>query len=106
MCIGTYGHKTHKTQSEIRHRNFHLLQIKKCEVKYLPSLKEAIDKFGLSLSVRYQQILKGEDFIELPEDSYHGDDIRVLAQSYIDENGEEVISCQYDKAYDFLEKIV
>ena len=32
MCIGTYGHKTHKNQSEIRHRNFHLLQLKKCEV--------------------------------------------------------------------------
>ena len=58
---------------------------------YVNDAGNQIDKFGLSLSVRYQQILKGEDFIELPEDSYHGDDIRVLAQSYIDENGDKLL---------------
>lgn len=55
---------------------------------YVNDAGNQIEKFGLSLSIRYQQILKGEDFIELPEDSYHGDDIRVLAQKYIDENGD------------------
>ncbi len=59
---------------------------------YVNDAGNQIDKFGLSLSVRYQQILKGEDFIELPEDSYHGDDIRVLAQSYIDENGDNLLN--------------
>ena len=58
---------------------------------YVNDAGNQIDKFGLSLSVRYQQILKGEDFIELPEDSYHGDDIKVLAQSYIDENGDNLL---------------
>ncbi len=58
---------------------------------YVNDAGNQIDKFGLSLSVRYQQILKGEDFIELPEDSYHGDDIRVLARSYIDENGDKLL---------------
>ncbi len=58
---------------------------------YVNDAGNQIDKFGLSLSVRYQQILKGEDFIELPEDSYHGDDIRVLAQSYIDEKGDGLL---------------
>ncbi|MBO5065063.1 MAG: arginine--tRNA ligase [Clostridia bacterium] len=58
---------------------------------YVNDAGNQIDKFGLSLSVRYQQILKGENFIELPEDSYHGDDIRVLAQSYIDENGDNLL---------------
>ncbi len=58
---------------------------------YVNDAGNQIDKFGLSLSVRYQQLLKGEDFIELPEDSYHGDDIRVLAQSYIDENGDKLL---------------
>ncbi|MGN1315792.1 MAG: arginine--tRNA ligase [Acutalibacteraceae bacterium] len=58
---------------------------------YVNDAGNQIDKFGLSLSVRYQQILKGEDFIELPEDSYHGDDIRVLAQSYIDEKGADLL---------------
>lgn len=55
---------------------------------YVNDAGNQIDKFGLSLSVRYQQIINGDDFIELPEDSYHGDDIRVLAQSYIDEFGD------------------
>ncbi len=59
---------------------------------YVNDAGNQIDKFGLSLSVRYQQILKGEDFIELPEDSYHGDDIRVLAQSYIDELGDGLLT--------------
>lgn len=59
---------------------------------YVNDAGNQIDKFGVSLSVRYQQILKGEDFIELPEDSYHGDDIRVLAQKYIDENGDSLLA--------------
>ena len=59
---------------------------------YVNDAGNQIDKFGLSLSERNQQILKGEDFIELPEDSYHGDDIRVLAQSYIDENGDGLLA--------------
>ncbi len=54
---------------------------------YVNDAGNQIDKFALSLDVRYQQIINGEDSIELPEDSYHGDDIRALAQSYIDENG-------------------
>ncbi len=54
---------------------------------YVNDAGNQIDKFGLSLDIRYQQIINGEDSIELPEDSYHGDDIKVLAQSYIDENG-------------------
>ncbi len=64
---------------------------------YVNDAGNQIDKFGLSLSVRYQQILKGEDFIELPEDSYHGDDIRVLAQSYIDENGDGLLEVSEDE---------
>lgn len=54
---------------------------------YVNDAGNQIDKFALSLDVRYQQIINGEDSIELPEDSYHGDDIRVLAQGYIDEFG-------------------
>ena len=54
---------------------------------YVNDAGNQIDKFALSLDIRYQQIINGEDSIELPEDSYHGDDIRVLAQGYIDEHG-------------------
>ncbi|HAY72850.1 MAG TPA: arginine--tRNA ligase, partial [Ruminococcaceae bacterium] len=40
---------------------------------YINDAGNQIDKFALSLDVRYQQIYKGEDAVELPEDSYHGE---------------------------------
>lgn len=64
---------------------------------YVNDAGNQIEKFGLSLSIRYQQILKGEDYIELPEDSYHGDDIRVLAQEYIDENGDGLLNASEEE---------
>ena len=59
---------------------------------YVNDAGNQIDKFALSLDVRYQQIINGEDSIELPEDSYHGDDIRVLAQRFIDEDGRDLLA--------------
>ena len=44
---------------------------------YINDAGNQIDKFALSLDIRYQQIYKGEDAVELPEDSYHGEDIKV-----------------------------
>ena len=64
---------------------------------YVNDAGNQIDKFALSLDVRYQQIINGEDSIELPEDSYHGDDIRVLAQSYIDELGTGLLDVSEDE---------
>ena len=64
---------------------------------YVNDAGNQIDKFALSLDVRYQQIINGEDSIELPEDSYHGDDIRVLAQGYIDEFGTGLLDVSEDE---------
>ncbi|MBO7179888.1 MAG: arginine--tRNA ligase [Clostridia bacterium] len=58
---------------------------------YVNDAGNQIDKFGLSLDVRYQQLLLGEDAIELPEDSYHGDDIKVRAQEFIDAYGDKYL---------------
>lgn len=59
---------------------------------YVNDAGNQIDKFGLSLDVRYQQLLLGEDKIELPEDSYHGDDIKVRAQEFIDVYGDKYLN--------------
>ena len=59
---------------------------------YVNDAGNQIDKFALSLDIRYQQIINGENSIELPEDSYHGDDIRVLAQRFIDEDGRDLLA--------------
>ena len=58
---------------------------------YVNDAGNQIDKFGLSLDVRYQQLLLGEDAIELPEDSYHGEDIKVRAQEFIDVYGDKYL---------------
>lgn len=59
---------------------------------YINDAGNQIDKFALSLDVRYQQIYKGEDAVELPEDSYHGEDIKVRAQEFADINGDKYIN--------------
>lgn len=58
---------------------------------YINDAGNQIDKFALSLDIRYQQIYKGEDAVELPEDSYHGEDIKVRAQEFADIYGDKYI---------------
>ncbi len=47
---------------------------------YINDAGNQINKFGLSLDLRYQQIYK--DSIEMPEDSYHGEDIIAHAKAF------------------------
>ena len=49
---------------------------------YVNDAGNQIEKFGLSLEVRYIQNRKGEDAAELPEDAYHGDDIKEHAAGF------------------------
>lgn len=49
---------------------------------YVNDAGNQIDKFALSLDIRYQQLYKGKDAPELPEDSYHGEDIKVRAEEF------------------------
>ena len=48
-----------------------------------------IEKFGLSLDLRYRQLF--EDGIEMPEDSYHGQDIIDHAKAFAEINGDKYI---------------
>ena len=57
---------------------------------YVNDAGNQIDKFALSLDIRYQQLLGVE--IELPEDSYHGEDIRERASEFIAEYGDSYLS--------------
>lgn len=58
---------------------------------YINDAGNQIEKFALSLDIRYQQIYKGEDAVELPEDSYHGEDIKQRAQEFADKFGDKFI---------------
>ena len=55
---------------------------------YINDAGAQIDKFANSLEARYIQALKGEDAVEFSEDWYQGNDIKVHAKNYYDENGE------------------
>ncbi|MCI9445656.1 MAG: arginine--tRNA ligase [Oscillospiraceae bacterium] len=54
---------------------------------YVNDAGNQIEKFANSLEARYLQIILGEDAVAFPEDGYHGDDIRDLAQAYYDAHG-------------------
>ncbi|MBR2315945.1 MAG: arginine--tRNA ligase [Clostridia bacterium] len=58
---------------------------------YVNDAGNQIDKFALSLDIRYQQIFKGEDAVELPEDSYHGDDIKERAAQFAEVHGDSYL---------------
>lgn len=58
---------------------------------YVNDAGNQIEKFGLSLDVRYQQLYKGEDAVELPEDSYHGEDIIQRAKEFAEINGDKYL---------------
>ncbi len=59
---------------------------------YVNDAGNQIDKFALSLDVRYRQLFLGEDAVELPEDSYHGEDIIVRAKEFADIHGDKYMS--------------
>ncbi|MGN0479833.1 MAG: arginine--tRNA ligase, partial [Hominenteromicrobium sp.] len=57
---------------------------------YVNDAGNQLEKFGLSLSIRYQQLF-AENPPELPEDSYHGEDILDLAKEYAAANGDSLM---------------
>ena len=59
---------------------------------YVNDAGNQIDKFGLSLDIRYQQLFKGENAVELPEDSYHGEDIIDRAKEFAEINGDKYLN--------------
>jgi arginyl-tRNA synthetase len=54
---------------------------------YVNDAGHQIDKFAQSIEARYLQLLRGEDAVPFPEDGYQGEDIRELAQLYLDQHG-------------------
>ena len=55
---------------------------------YVNDAGNQIHKFAVSIDARYHQLILGEDNFPFPEDGYHGDDIKELAQAFRDKEGE------------------
>ena len=64
---------------------------------YINDAGNQIDKFALSLDIRYRQLFEGENAPELPEDSYHGEDIIVRAKEFAEINGDKYISASEEE---------
>ncbi len=69
---------------------------------YVNDAGNQIEKFAKSLEARYFQIIEGEDAVEFPEDGYHGDDIRELAQLFYEQEGEKYLDCDEKTRHDAL----
>ena len=64
---------------------------------YINDAGNHIEKFGLSLDIRYQQHLLGEDAVELPDDAYHGDDIKEHAANFAAIHGDKYLSASTEE---------
>ena len=55
---------------------------------YVNDAGNQIHKFAVSINARYLQLILGEEQVPFPEEGYHGDDIKELAQAIYDAHGE------------------
>ncbi|MGE4277297.1 MAG: arginine--tRNA ligase, partial [Lawsonibacter sp.] len=59
---------------------------------YVNDAGNQIHKFAVSINARYMQIILGEQGFAFPEEGYHGDDIKALAQAIYSDHGEAWVS--------------
>lgn len=59
---------------------------------YVNNAGHQVELFGLSVEARYLQLIQGEDAVEFPENGYHGDDIRALAQEIYNADGDKYLA--------------
>ena len=71
---------------------------------YVNDAGNQIEKFASSIDARYQQLILGEDKVEFPEDGYHGDDIKVLAQQFFDTYGEEYMEKSVEERHEAMSR--
>ena len=71
---------------------------------YVNDAGNQIEKFAASLEARYLQILLGEDAVEFPEDGYHGDDIKELAQAFYEKYGDQYKDVPKEERHEALAK--
>ena len=55
---------------------------------YVNDAGNQIHKFAESIHARYMQIILGEEGFPFPENGYHGDDIKELAQGFYEQHGD------------------
>ena len=69
---------------------------------YVNDAGNQIHKFAVSLQARYLQILLGEENVPFPEDGYHGQDIKELAQGFYELHGDSYKDAEEQNRLDAL----
>ena len=69
---------------------------------YINDAGNQINKFGLSLDIRYRQIFGDKE--EMPEDSYHGEDIINHAKAFAEKYGDSYVSKSEEERKEALVK--
>ena len=64
---------------------------------YVNDAGNQIHKFAESIHARYMQLLVGEEQFPFPENGYQGDDIRELAQAFLERHGDAYRDAPEDK---------
>lgn len=59
---------------------------------YVNDAGNQIERFALSLEIRYLQYFQGEDSVELPAECYQGEDIKEHVANYVKEHGDHLLS--------------
>ena len=67
--------------------------VRTCGVSSTSTTRATRSKSSPESGGPYFQIIKGEDAVEFPEDGYHGDDIRELAQAFYENEGDKYLDC-------------
>jgi arginyl-tRNA synthetase len=66
---------------------------------YVNDTGNQIEKFASSIDARYRQLFLGEDAVPFPEDGYHGDDIRDLAEAFKAEHGDRYLEAPVEERH-------
>ena len=69
---------------------------------YVNDAGNQIEKFATSIDARYRQLILGEAAVEFPEDGYHGDDIRALAEGFRQENGDAYLEKSVEERHEAM----
>lgn len=63
---------------------------------YVNDAGNQVELFGKSIEARYMQLCLGEDNFEFPDNGYHGDDIRALAELIRERDGDKYVAMDSD----------
>ena len=69
---------------------------------YVNDAGNQIEKFAQSIDARYHQLILGEAAVEFPEDGYHGEDIKVLAQLFREKYGDSFIEAPEEERHEVM----